>query len=205
MWKEYFGDKARIYGVDVNPDCKKLEEKNIEIFIGSQSDRAFLRSVASRVPPIDILIDDGGHKMSQQIATFEELFSKVKPDGVYLCEDSHTSYRLVYGGGHERNGTFIEYSKRLIDALNAYHSEQSSLKVTEFTKTVNSIHFYDSVVVIEKKARGQPTVSRSGEPSLGSGPPDTVRRATVRKAKYRVLFLLNATLRALDLPGIKWR
>ena len=45
MWKDYFGDKAKIYGIDVNPNCKDLEEKNIKIFIGSQSDRKFLNEV----------------------------------------------------------------------------------------------------------------------------------------------------------------
>jgi 23S rRNA U2552 (ribose-2'-O)-methylase RlmE/FtsJ len=38
MWKNYFGPKAKIYGIDVNPKCKDLEEENIKIFIGSQSD-----------------------------------------------------------------------------------------------------------------------------------------------------------------------
>jgi len=41
MWKQYFGAEAKIYGVDIQPACKKFEEKNIEIFIGSQSDRDF--------------------------------------------------------------------------------------------------------------------------------------------------------------------
>jgi cephalosporin hydroxylase len=67
MWKDYFGDKAKIYGIDINPQCKEFEEENIKIFIGSQSDRNFLREVKAQIPPIDILIDDGGHTMVQQI------------------------------------------------------------------------------------------------------------------------------------------
>lgn len=27
MWKEYFGSRAKIYGIDINPDCKQLEEE----------------------------------------------------------------------------------------------------------------------------------------------------------------------------------
>lgn len=27
MWKEYFGPGAKIYGIDINPNCKKLEEE----------------------------------------------------------------------------------------------------------------------------------------------------------------------------------
>ena len=33
MWKNYFGKDAKIYGIDIEPKCKDLEEENIEIFI----------------------------------------------------------------------------------------------------------------------------------------------------------------------------
>jgi hypothetical protein len=159
MWKSYFGEKAQIIGIDIDPRCKSLEEENITIFIGSQSDKKFLRSVKEQIPKLDILIDDGGHTMVQQIVSYEELFSHIKEDGVYLCEDLHTSYQIAYGGGYKRRGTFIEYSKNFIDSLNAYHSSQNKyfgIKVNEFTKSVDSIHYYDSIIVIEKKRREQP-------------------------------------------------
>ncbi len=162
MWKEYFGPKARIFGADINPQCKKLEAENVKIFIGDQGDRKFLRRLASEIPRIDILIDDGGHSMRQQIATFEELYKKVSEQGVYLCEDTHTSYWPAFRGGVRRRGTFMEYSKRLIDQLNAWHSEQRSFKVDSFTKSADSMHFYDSIVVIEKKPRRAPEVRKTG-------------------------------------------
>ena len=170
MWKNYFGDKAKIFGIDINPDCKNLEEGNIKIFIGSQSDRSFLREVKAQIPPIDILIDDGGHTMSQQIITYEELFHSIKDNGVYLCEDIHSSYWLRYGGGYKRRGTFIEYSKDFIDYLNAYHSKQKGLKVNSFTKTVNSIHYYDSILVIEKRKREEPEDRITGNISFQNVP-----------------------------------
>ena len=158
MWKHYFGDKAKIYGIDINPDCMQVEEENIKIFIGSQSDRDFLQRVIKQLPPIDILIDDGGHTMQQQIVSFEELFDHIKPDGVYLCEDMHTSYWDNYGGGYKLPGNFIEYSKELIDKLNAYHYN----RVDDFTTSVNSMHYYDSMLVIEKSPREKPVTSRTG-------------------------------------------
>lgn len=166
MWKNYFGSKAKIYGVDINPQCKEFEEENISILIGSQSDREFLRELKKSIPPIDILIDDGGHTMQQQIVTFEELFSHIKENGVYLCEDLHTSYWKAYGGGYKRNGTFIEYSKNFVDYINAFHSKHKSLAVNRFTETVDSIHYYDSVLVLEKKKRGKPFSERTGHPSI---------------------------------------
>ena len=152
MWRSYFGRKARIYGVDIDPRCADLGGRRTKVFIGDQADREFLRSIAAEVGPIDVLIDDGGHRMRQQIATFEELYPHVKEDGVFLVEDMHTSYWKGFGGGYRRPGTFMEYAKGLTDQLNAWHSREDGFEVDEFTRTTKSMHFYDSIVVFEKGA-----------------------------------------------------
>lgn len=173
MWKHYFGPRAHIYGIDIDPNCEAFAEERVEILIGSQEDRNFLRSVKSRIPKIDILIDDGGHTMQQQIVTFEELFAHVAADGVYLCEDLHTSYWRSYGGGYRRRGTFIEYAKNFIDSLHAWHVRRSArklwpfsrsgrLRVSDFTRSADSLHFYDGILVIEKSPRQCPTDSKTG-------------------------------------------
>jgi cephalosporin hydroxylase len=179
MWKQYFGPKARIVGIDIDPKCAACAEEQIEILIGDQEDRAFLRSVAERIPKIDVLIDDGGHTMTQQITTFEELFPHVAPEGVYLCEDLHTSYWPEYGGGYRSPDTFIEYSKNFIDYMHAWHAREPekpppqpwyrkqtppmpSLSVSDFTRSTHSLHFYDSVLVIEKRPRIPPSDMMTG-------------------------------------------
>ncbi len=163
MWRDYFGPQAQLFGVDINPNCKQFEEPGVRIFIGDQGDREFLRTLAQTLPQIDILIDDGGHTMQQQIRTYEALFGKIAPNGVYLCEDLHTSYWREFGGGHRRAGTFIEYSKNFIDALNAWHSQQpGSLTVSDFTRSAHSVHYYDSIVVVEKRPMVEPTHERHG-------------------------------------------
>jgi hypothetical protein len=157
MWRDYFGPQATIVGVDVNPECNRFSEPGIDIVIGDQADRAFLRSLADRYPDFAVLIDDGGHRMHQQIATFEELYPRLRADGVYLCEDTHTSYMPVFGGGYRQPHTFIETVKPLIDRLNAFHSsDHSQLAPDDFTRTTDSMHFYDSVLVIEKRPRAPP-------------------------------------------------
>jgi len=163
MWREYFGPKAKIIGVDLDPRCKAFEDDGIEIYIGSQDDRKFLRELKSKIPKVDILLDDGGHTMSQQIATFEELFDHVKDDGVYLCEDMHTSYWPLYGGGHKIEGTFIEYCKGLVDQLNAWHGRDETLSVDQFTESAVSMHFYDSITAIEKSRVRRPHVKGRGK------------------------------------------
>ena len=150
MWRDYFGKGARIIGVDINPACREMKEEGFEIFIGSQEDRNFLQSLKEHVPRLDVLIDDGGHTMQQQIVTFEELFDHVKDRGVYLCEDLHTSYWPGYGGGLRKESSFIEYSKSLIDRINADHSKEDEFRSDHFTRSTGSLHYYDSVFVIEK-------------------------------------------------------
>ena len=167
MWKEYFGPHAKIFGIDINPHCKQLEEEQIEIFIGDQADREFLKSLIEKIPRIDILIDDGGHTMDQQIHTYEELFPSIDREGVYLCEDLHTSYLAKWGGGYKKRGTFIESSKAFIDSINAWHSVQASrLSVTDFTRSVQSLHYYSGVLVIEKRPVEEPVHLKAGTPSV---------------------------------------
>ena len=163
MWKEYFGANAKIFGIDINPHCKEFEDEQVKIFVGDQEDRIFLKSLTEKIPKIDILIDDGGHTMKQQISTYEELFPYIDEKGVYLCEDLHTSYWPEWGGGYKKRGTFIEYSKNFIDSINAWHSVQKRrLGVTDFTESVHSLHYYDSLLVIEKRPTEKPFHLKTG-------------------------------------------
>jgi hypothetical protein len=166
MWKKYFGRNARIYGVDIDPHCKQFEEERIEIFIGDQASREFLTELKHRIEPIDIVIDDGGHAMIQQITTFEELFPSIGERGIYVVEDLHTSYWEEFGGGYKGNGSFVEYAKGFIDSINAWHSRDPELAPNNFTKSVTGIHFYDSILVIEKyPSTSKPKQSMTGNES----------------------------------------
>jgi cephalosporin hydroxylase len=167
MWHEYFGAGTRVVGIDIDPRCKQFEDASTTILIGDQADRGFLAEVRKAVPRIDILIDDGGHNPAQQIATLEELYLHIQPNGVYLCEDIHTSFMPDYGGGYLRPGTFLEYAKGLVDNLYAWHSQETErLTVNQFTVSTFGAHFYDSVLVLEKRSVGEPKVSKTGKPSF---------------------------------------
>ncbi len=112
----------------------------------------------TKIQKVDILFDDGGHEMQQQITAFEELFDHIGENGIYLCEDIHASYLEDYGGGFGKTNTFLEYSKLLIDKFHAWHIPDNRLPGTSFTRQSESIHFYDGDVVIGKKARVQPWI-----------------------------------------------
>ena len=58
--------------------------------------------------------------------------------------------------GYRRKGSFIEYLKRLIDKMHAFHSQSYLLTSDFMTENIESIHFHDSIVVIEKSHRSKP-------------------------------------------------
>lgn len=166
MWRQYFGPQARIVGVDFNPACATLAEPGIEIEIGDQADPALHRRLRSRYGSFDIVIDDGGHMMNQQTTTFLELYPAVAPGGLYVAEDLHTSYFEDWGGGLRRPGTFIEYAKLLIDQLHAWHGPPPGLKIDHVTQSAFGLHFYDSMLVIEKRRLAAPRSLYTGTPTL---------------------------------------
>lgn len=64
------------------------------------------------------------------------------------------------GGGYRNKNSFIEYTKHLIDKLNAYNATTSdTLQVDDFTNTAYSIHYYDSIIVIEKRLRDKKAIA----------------------------------------------
>jgi|SRR5579872_3777481 len=165
MWLNYFGkDNCIIYGIDIDPRCKAMEgvDPNIKIIIGDQGNKEFLKSITETYPKPDIIVDDGGHEMFQQINSFEVLFPFVKDNGVYLCEDTHTSYWSNFGGGKKHKNSFIEFTKDIIDSINGYHLREGG-SPDEYTKICYALHYYDSIVVFDKISnKSRPACSVTG-------------------------------------------
>ena len=164
MWREYFGPQARLIGVDVDPRCKSMEEDGFEIWIGDQADPEFWREFLAKNSSLDIVLDDGGHTMDQQINTFNALFPALVDGGVFLCEDTHTSYFPSYGGGLHHKGSFHEYVKGLIDEMHAwYHAPLSEIAQIPMAQQLYSLSVYDSIVVMEKRFRNPPLALARGK------------------------------------------
>ncbi len=160
MWQWYLGPSSTLIGIDIDETATQLAAKDKIIVIGDQSDRDFLASVVQRYGPFDIIIDDGGHTMEQQITSIDVLFPSLVEGGVYIVEDCHTSYWEAYGGGRRRDGTFIEWIKDRIDDLHGVHYDCSGEAI--WTEHVDAIHCYDSVVVLDKKHRIAPFAEQVG-------------------------------------------
>jgi hypothetical protein len=196
MWREYFGKNAIFYGIDIDPRCKNFEEEGFKVFIGSQRDVNFLNSVISQIPQIDIILDDGGHTMRQQIVSFETLFTHLKNGGIYMVEDTHTSYYHTHGGGHKRMGTFIEYAKRFADVVHGFHITQDNIFISRYKEIVSSVHFYDSIVVIEKDDIKKPYSQTTGVITI-----PYIENPTKYSLIDKITNFLNLLLRRLRLPS----
>lgn len=87
MYRDYFGEKAKISGFDICPEFKAFESAGFEIFTGDQSSPDSLSQCL--VNQYDIIIDDGSHASSHQQISLRELWQAVKPGGIYVIEDLH--------------------------------------------------------------------------------------------------------------------
>jgi hypothetical protein len=148
LWKGYLGPFARIVGLDIR-DRRALEDDQISIRTGDQSDTTFLQSVIDEFGPPDVVLDDGSHVMEHVAETFRYLYPRMSPAGVYMVEDLHTAYWPEYSGGLHDSRSFVEITKSLIDELNADHT-RGALAPTDFTNSTLSIHFYDSIIAFER-------------------------------------------------------
>jgi hypothetical protein len=157
VWRKYFGPEAIVFGIDINPACAKLDGKAGKVRIGSQDDADFLHKVVAEMGGIDVVLDDGSHVADHQRASFNILFPLLNDHGVYLCEDTHTAYwRGWYAGGYKRKNNFLETVKGLVDDIHAdFHNRGESMKGA--SRSIRGIHFYNSIVVIEKEVQPAPT------------------------------------------------
>lgn len=146
IWKKYFGKNSRIIGIDNNPSCKKFENKNFEIYIGSQSDQNFWNSFYKKIGKIDILLDDGGHTNDQQITTIINSVSHIKDGGLIVIEDTHTSYQKHFGNPYKYS--LINFAKKLIDDVNFTFPNLGKFSYS-LNKMIYSIQFFESLIVLK--------------------------------------------------------
>ena len=151
MWREVFGPSCHVHGVAIEPACRTYAREGVSIHIGDQGDRAFWTRLRRELPPLDIVIDDGGHLPEQQIVTLEEALPLLKPGGVYVCEDIHHPMNLFhfYVMGLASQLNVSEPAEELPDGFRVPANGVQEL--------VESVSFYPYAVVIETRS------SRLGE------------------------------------------
>jgi hypothetical protein len=172
MWESYFA-QAELHFIDVRnhkfKEYGKDLSKRCQFHQVNQENEAQLQAFVKKTGgDFDIIIDDGGHTMKQQLVSFAALFPAVKSGGLYVLEDSHTSYLREFGGHgthaapSAKAGSAIDFFKNRIDDVNyiAASTRKASRdncpkelwnKLTEYQKEIESLHFYSGLVFIFKR------------------------------------------------------
>lgn len=151
MWHDYF-TQAKIVAVDVY-DKNNLELDRVKIYKGSQDDPKFLGKLIEEIGAPDVIVDDASHVCKLTIATFEILFPLLKPGGLYICEDVHTSFWLQdYGGDPDPKGegTTIRFFQELTAQL-SHDTLVQEYKRPAYAGQMEYIHFYRNLVIIKKR------------------------------------------------------
>lgn len=166
MWSEYFSN-SNIVGLDILPECKKYENNNIKIMIGSQDDDLILKKIVDTYGPFDIIIDDGSHQQHHMLHSFNYLIDFLKDGGQYILEDTCCSYWSSHGGGFKKDGTSIEYFKNMVDDVNfsgilQKNNTPTNRREDTLIKQINdeginirtdieSINFMNSIIILTKR------------------------------------------------------
>jgi SAM-dependent methyltransferase len=116
MWYDYFPN-AKIIGLDIE-DKKQYENERITCKLIDQSSEDALSDFVLNCDVLfDFIIDDGSHHMRDQQITFAHFFNLLKPGGIYVIEDLHTSLcksgTILYNRPieiyHNNDNTTLEY------------------------------------------------------------------------------------------------
>lgn len=172
LWKEYFGDGATIVGVDIDETCRVYNSPSNDIFveIGSQDDGAFLQKVAADFGPFDLIIDDGSHIASHQIASFNALFpAALKDGGTYFVEDLECMYWSHTDEYRDAPTTSVNFFKMLIDVQNSIFSDyeyndfalhvgtpREKYIAINAAQSIAAVKFYRGIALVEKKKQSPP-------------------------------------------------
>lgn len=162
LWEEYF-THADLHFMDIDfGRIRYISDRSHYHLCNQESPEELQEFIAASGGNFDIIIDDGGHTMNQQITSFQMLFPHIKSGGMYIIEDLHTSYWSSYGGGDSSAQNTITFLKSLIDEVNfigqltqrashlAIHPSITA-ELNIYQKEIYSMHFYDSLVVIIKR------------------------------------------------------
>ena len=174
LWTEYFKSVSdfELHVFEYNKPCAEAWfnlHKLPKAFLhtGDQSNITDLeRAITSSGGNFDIIIDDGGHTMKQQIVSVEYLFpNALKPGGIYIIEDLHTSIL---------RGQFQDFgSKRtnllLQDMMNEmtisfdtemFHRKEhvASIKNPVMANSVIGLHCIPALCVLEKMSDAEKAV-----------------------------------------------
>lgn len=95
IWEKYF--KCKVIGLDVDSNILSKDYGKCTVMKCDQASVDDLNAIKPTIMGADIILDDGSHITGHQQVTFAMLFECVRPGGIYVIEDLHTSAYLKRG------------------------------------------------------------------------------------------------------------
>lgn len=145
VWEEYFPN-ATLLATDINPDCLIRATERTKVSLIDQYCPLSMRDYAEEHGPFDVVIDDGSHYSSHQTLTLETLWPYVKPGGIFVIEDTETSYVSEFRWAEGDGFSFVDYCKGLADTVHQRVADRPAL-----WKDLNTLLFKQDMVVLTKR------------------------------------------------------
>ena len=84
----FYFKNSDIYSADVYPDLFRYTSKRTKNFyIDSSSEESITNVLLKKEDMFDIIIEDASHVLKDQIISLFMLFKKLKPGGLFICEE----------------------------------------------------------------------------------------------------------------------
>lgn len=85
LWRYYF-NRAKIIGVDINPECLRLNNPRYDIYVVQENCSS--PEVLEKIPDtIHICIDDASHELDNTVASLKLIYPRIAKNGLYIIED----------------------------------------------------------------------------------------------------------------------
>lgn len=150
LWRDYFKN-ATIYGLDIDFSRAHLRsEDRIELITLDQSNKEQLLNFASEHNDIDVILDDGSHKMEDQQITFATLFKSLKPGGIFIIEDLHTSLEALLpekawcGWGDASKTLTLDMLNNFMSTGKIKSDYMTKEEISYLNKNIKSVEVYQS-------------------------------------------------------------
>jgi demethylmacrocin O-methyltransferase len=159
LWRAYF-PRATIAAIDLY-DKTRLSRGRIKVHQCSQIDRERLGAIAQASGGFDVIIDDGSHINAHQIESFKILWPHLRSGGIYVVEDTQTSYWEGFGGGAvgtpAHSGSCVSFFRGLVDGVNHAEFPDPAYAPTVYDREIVSIQFVHNLILIGKGDNAKPS------------------------------------------------